>query len=72
MLNRREISKIDRELATSGMTLVPLSLYFSDGYAKVEIALATGKRAYDKRQTIAARESRREADRALAARKRGQ
>ena len=72
LLNRREISKIDRELATSGMTLVPLSLYFSDGYAKVEIALATGKRAYDKRQTIAARESRREADRALAARKRGQ
>jgi SsrA-binding protein len=72
LLNRREISKIDRELATSGMTLVPLSLYFSDGYAKVEIALATGKRAYDKRQTIAARESRREAERALASRKRGQ
>ena len=72
LLNRREISKIDRELTTSGMTLVPLSLYFSDGYAKVEIALATGKRAYDKRQTIAARESRREADRALASRNRGQ
>jgi SsrA-binding protein len=52
--------------------LVPLSLYFSDGYAKVEIALATGKREYDKRQTIAARESRREADRALASRNRGQ
>ena len=72
LLNRREIAKIQRELATAGSTLVPLSLYFSDGYAKVEIALATGKRAYDKRQTIAARESRREADRALAARKRGQ
>ena len=72
LLNRREIAKIQRELATAGTTVVPLSLYFSDGYAKVEIALATGKRAYDKRQTIAARESRREADRALAARKRGQ
>jgi SsrA-binding protein len=47
-------------------------MYFSDGYAKVEIALASGKREYDKRQTIAARESRREADRAMAARNRGQ
>ena len=48
--------KIEHELAGSSTTLVPLSLYFSDGYAKVEIALATGKREYDKRQTIAARE----------------
>jgi SsrA-binding protein len=72
LLNRREIAKIERELSTSGTTLVPLSLYFSDGHAKVEIALATGKREYDKRQAIAARESKREADRALAARNRGQ
>jgi SsrA-binding protein len=72
LLTRREIAKIERELATSGTTLVPLSLYFSNGYAKTEIALATGKREYDKRQTIAARESRREAERALAARNRGQ
>jgi len=72
LLNRREITKIERELTSSGTTLVPLSLYFSDGYAKVEIALASGKREYDKRQTIAARESRREADRALASRNRGQ
>jgi SsrA-binding protein len=72
LLTRREIAKIERELATSGTTLVPLSLYFSNGYAKVEIALATGKREYDKRQTIAARESRREAEPALAARNRGQ
>jgi SsrA-binding protein len=71
LLNRREIDKIQRELESNGMTLVPLSLYFSDGYAKVEIALATGKRQYDKRQAIAARESRREAERALAARNRG-
>jgi SsrA-binding protein len=70
LLNRREIDKIERELSTAGTTLVPLALYFSDGFAKVEIALATGKRQYDKRQTIAARESRREAERALAARTR--
>ena len=70
LLNRREIDKIERELSTAGTTLVPLALYFSDGYAKVEIALATGKREYDKRQTIAARESKREAERALAARNR--
>jgi SsrA-binding protein len=71
LLNRREIDKIQRELESTGMTLVPLSLYFSDSYAKVEIALATGKRQYDKRQAIATRESRREAERALAARNRG-
>jgi SsrA-binding protein len=70
LLNRKEIDKIERELTSAGTTLVPLSLYFSDGYAKVEIALATGKREYDKRQSIAARESRREAERALAARSR--
>ncbi len=70
LLNRREIDKIERELSTAGTTLVPLALYFSDGFAKVEIALATGKREYDKRQTIAARESKREAERALAARNR--
>jgi SsrA-binding protein len=70
LLNRSEIKKIERELATAGTTLVPLALYFSNGYAKVEIALATGKREYDKRQSIAARESRREAERALASRNR--
>jgi SsrA-binding protein len=71
LLNRSEIKKIERELTAAGTTLVPLALYFANGYAKVEIALATGKREYDKRQTIAARESRREAERALAARNRG-
>lgn len=72
LLNRREIDKIARDLETKGSTLVPLSIYFNDGYAKVEIALATGKREYDKRQSIAERESKREAQRALATRtKRG-
>ena len=72
LLNRREISRLERELAAAGTTLIPLSIYFSDGYAKVEIALATGKREYDTRQTWAEREGRREAERALAARNRGE
>ncbi|CAA9322304.1 MAG: tmRNA-binding protein SmpB [uncultured Friedmanniella sp.] len=72
LLNRREISRLERDLAAAGTTLIPLSIYFSDGYAKVEIALATGKREYDKRQTLAEREGRREAERALAARNRGE
>ena len=72
LLNRREISRIERELASTGMTLVPLSLYFVDGYAKVEVAVASGKREYDKRQTIAERDARRDTERALAARNRGE
>ena len=70
LLHRREIEKIARELETKGSTLVPLAIYFNDGYAKVEIAIATGKREYDKRQSIAARDADREAQRALAARTR--
>ena len=72
LLNKREISRIARDLDSAGTTLIPLSIYFSDGYAKVEIALASGKRESDKRQTLAARERRRQAERALAARNRGE
>jgi SsrA-binding protein len=72
LLNRREISRIQRELASNGMTLIPLSLYFMNGYAKVELAVASGKREYDKRQTIAERDARRDTERALAARNRGE
>ena len=50
-----------------GHTIVPLPLYFKDGRAKVEIALARGKKEYDKRQTLRERQDRREADRAIAA-----
>jgi SsrA-binding protein len=71
LLHRREIERIERDLTRAGTTLVPLALYFADGYAKVELALASGKREYDKRHSIAGRESRREAERALAARTRG-
>jgi len=47
------------------MTLVPLALYFRDGYAKVEIGVGRGKKHYDKRQALAERDARREADREL-------
>lgn len=70
LLNRKEIDKIIRQLGDSGRTLVPLSLYFKDGYAKVEIAVGTGKREWDKRQTIAERDAKMEAARALASRNR--
>ncbi len=72
LLNRKEIARIERALASAGTTLIPLSIYFSDSFAKVEVALASGKREYDKRQSIAERESKREAERALAARSRGE
>ncbi|MBI5027257.1 MAG: SsrA-binding protein SmpB [Actinobacteria bacterium] len=72
LLHRKEIAKLDRETASSGRTIVPLAIYFSDGYAKVELAIATGKRDWDKRQTIAARDADREAQRELSARNRGE
>lgn len=71
LLNRREINKLEREVDHSGRTIVPLSIYFSDGYAKVEIAVATGKRDWDKRQSIAERDMRRDTERELADRSRG-
>jgi SsrA-binding protein len=70
LLHRREIAKLEREVGTSGRTIVPLALYFSDGYAKVEIAVGTGKKDWDKRQTIAERDANRETARALASRNR--
>lgn len=72
LLNRREIDKLHRETVHTRTTIIPLALYFLDGYAKVELALATGKKDYDKRQSLAERESKREAERALAARNRGE
>ncbi len=71
LLHRKEIAKLVKETANSGRTIVPLAIYFSDGYAKVEIAVATGKKDWDKRQTLAAREADREAQRALASRNKG-
>src|SRR6186997_2832484 len=65
LLNRAEIDKIERRVNERGLTIVPLSLYFKDGRAKVEIALARGKKSYDKRQAIATRDAQREATREL-------
>ncbi len=65
LLHRREIDELERMTAQKGMTLVPLRVYFRDGRAKVELAAARGKRAYDKRRAIAEREAKREAERAL-------
>jgi SsrA-binding protein len=60
LLHRVEIGRILSRLREPGITLVPLSMYFDDGWAKVEIGLARGKRAYDKRQALAERDADRE------------
>lgn len=61
LLNRHEIEKIEHRTQAKGLTIVPLSLYFKDGRAKVEIALARGKKAYDKRHAIRERDAMNEA-----------
>ena len=65
LLNRQEIYKLAGKVKESGYTLVPLSLYFKDGYAKVEIALAKGKKDYDKRQTLKEQDAKREMNKAI-------
>lgn len=65
LLHRAQLDKINAQVQGSGRTVVPLSLYFKDGRVKVEIALATGKKAYDKRHTLREQQDRREADRAM-------
>jgi SsrA-binding protein len=71
LLHRGEIDKIIGKLGDAGVTLVPLSLYFQDGWVKVEIALARGRRSFDKRQAIAQRDADREISRELSDRLRG-
>ncbi|WP_020497655.1 SsrA-binding protein SmpB [Sciscionella marina] len=65
LLHRKEIARLIGKTHEGGLTLVPLSLYFKDGYAKVELALARGKKAHDKRQAIAKRDAQREIQRAM-------
>ncbi|MHC3473905.1 SsrA-binding protein SmpB [Streptomyces sp. 7R007] len=72
LLHREEIDKLSVKADETGHTIVPLALYFKDGRAKAEIALARGKKEYDKRQTLREKQDRREADRAIAAAKRKQ
>lgn len=69
LLHKAQILKIHNKVKEGGYTLVPLKLYFSDGRAKVEIAVAKGKREYDKRQTLRERQDTREAQRAMSARR---
>ena len=63
LLHKEEISRLIGKTQDSGITLVPLSLYFKDGKAKVELALAKGKHEYDKRQAMAERDAKREVER---------
>jgi SsrA-binding protein len=65
LLRKDEIKRIANAVKDTGVTLVPLSLYFKDGFAKVEIAVARGRKNYDKRQAIAERESKRETQRMI-------
>jgi len=60
LLHRSEIRKLAGKIQQKGLTLVPLALYFKDGYAKLEIGVARGKKQFDKRHTIKAREADRD------------
>ncbi len=71
LLHREEIAKIDAKVREKGFTVVPLQMYFVDGRAKVEIGLAKGKKSWDKRQAIAERTAKREAEVALGRRVKG-
>ena len=69
LLHKAQIIKISHKTKEGGYTLVPLKIYFLDGRAKVEIAVAKGKKEYDKRQTLRERQDKRESDRAMSARR---
>lgn len=64
LLNKRELKKLQKEVASSGLTIIPLNLFLNDrGLAKLNIALAKGKKLYDKRETIKDRDNKRDLDR---------
>ena len=71
LMHKKEIDKIAGIIKQGGLTLIPLSLYFKDGKAKVELALGKGKKAYDKRQDLKEKEANREMTRALSRRNSG-
>ncbi len=62
LMHRAEIRKLEQQVKEKGYTLVPLDVYFKNGRAKVKIGLARGKKLYDKRETIAKKDQRREAE----------
>lgn len=65
LLHRKQINEIERQVMQHGLTLVPMRMYLKDGRAKVEVAVARGRKQYDKREAIAKRDADREAQRAL-------
>ena len=65
LMHRKEIDKLARSISERGLTLIPLSLYFSGGKVKIELGLARGKRTYDKRHDLAKRDAAREVEREL-------
>lgn len=71
LMQKRDISRLIGELKEIGLTLIPLSLYFKDGIVKVEMGLARGKKAHDKRESLKERQASREIDRALSQRSTG-
>jgi SsrA-binding protein len=71
LLHRREIAKFAAKADQQGFTLVPLRMYFKEGKAKVELAVAKGKQTYDKRQSLKKAEAKRDIDRAMAKKRRG-
>lgn len=70
LLHKREIAKFAGKASEKGLTLVPLRMYFKEGRAKVELAVAKGKQAHDKRESLKKADARREIDRAMSARRR--
>ena len=70
LLHKAQIRKWDHEVLAAGYTVVPLKVYFDRSYVKVDIALAKGKKLYDKRDSAAARDAKREMDRAIKSRNR--
>ena len=72
LLHKQEMSRLIGTLKESGQTLIPLSLYFKDGKAKVELGLARGKKAHDKRATLMEKQATREINRELSRRSRGE
>lgn len=70
LLNRREIERIDDDIKTKALSLIPLRVYFKGSHAKVELGLGRGKKLYDKRRAIAERDAKRDTDRAVKASRR--
>ena len=70
-MHKRQILQIGQKAAREGCALVPLSVYFKDGRAKVELGVCRGKKQYDKRQTLRERDAKRAIDRAIKEQRRG-